>query len=47
MLGGGRPYHCVVHLHSDHPDYPINEHLVRTVIEREKPPFCTYDLSIN
>jgi phage tail-like protein len=47
MLGGGRPYHFVVHLHSDHPDYPINEHLVRTIIEREKPPFCTYDLSIN
>ncbi len=46
MIGGGRPYHFVVNLHPDSSDYPIHESLIRTVIEREKPPFCTYDLNI-
>jgi phage tail-like protein len=47
LMGGGRPYHFVVHLHPEHPDQAIDELLVRTVIEREKPPFCTYDLDID
>jgi len=47
MLGGGRPYHFVVHLHSENSQRPINEALVRRIIEREKPPFCTYDLTID
>jgi phage tail-like protein len=47
LIGGGRPYHFIVSLHPEagHPE--IDEALVRRVIEREKPPFCTYDLMIN
>lgn len=47
LLGGGRPYHFIVSLHPDSDHSPIDEVLVRRVIEREKPPFCTYDLTIN
>jgi len=47
MMGGGRPYHFVVQLYSEDTDTPIDEALVRKVIEREKPPFCTYDLNIS
>ena len=46
MMGGGRPFHFMVRLRPEHPDQIIDESLVRMVIEREKPPFCTYDLSI-
>jgi phage tail-like protein len=46
MIGGGQPYHFIVRLRSEYPDQLIDEPLVRTVIDREKPPFCTYDLSI-
>lgn len=45
MLGGGRPYHFVVSLHPEPSNHSINEVLVRQIIEREKPPFCTYDLT--
>lgn len=45
MLGGGRPYHFIVRLRPDSPDQ-IDERLVREIIEREKPAFCTYDLDI-
>ena len=47
MLGGGRPYHFVVRLRREHSNQQIDELLVRTVIEREKPPFCTYDLDMD
>lgn len=46
IFGGGRPYHFIVQLRPEYPNQSINEQLVRTVIEREKPPFCTYDLDI-
>lgn len=46
MMGGGRPFHFMVRLRPERPDQIIDELLVRMVIEREKPPFCTYDLSI-
>lgn len=46
MLGGGRPYHFIVRLRREHPDQVIDEALVRSIIEQEKPAFCTYDLSI-
>ena len=46
MIGGGRPFHFVVRLRPERSDQTIDESLVRMVIEREKPPFCTYDLSI-
>jgi phage tail-like protein len=44
-LGGGRPYHFSVQITV--PDrLLIDERLVRSVIEQEKPAFCTYDLKI-
>ena len=48
MIGGGRPYHYVVRLRTP-PDYlhSLDLNLIRSVIEREKPPFCTYDLDVN
>ncbi|MEB3356790.1 MAG: phage tail protein, partial [Synechococcales bacterium] len=45
ILGGGRPYHFQVRLRSEQPEQ-INETLVRELIERQKPAFCTYDLEI-
>ena len=47
MFGGGRPYHFVVNLHAENSGQSIDETLVRKIIEREKPPFCTYDLNID
>jgi phage tail-like protein len=44
-LGGGRPYHFSVRLKVSDLDQ-VNERLVRSVIEQEKPAFCTYDLAI-
>jgi phage tail-like protein len=44
-LGGGRPYHFSVQISVDNFD-PVSERLVRSVIEQEKPAFCTYDLTI-
>lgn len=46
LLGGGRPYHFLVKLRPEAGHAAIDEALVRRVIEREKPPFCTYDLTI-
>ncbi|MEO1403201.1 MAG: phage tail protein [Cyanobacteria bacterium J06635_1] len=49
ILGGHRPYHFSVRLRppADSPtDYPLDETLIRTIIEQEKPAFCSYDLSI-
>lgn len=45
MLGGGRPFHFMVRLRPE-PDRQIDEGLVRNIIEREKPAFCTYELAI-
>lgn len=45
MLGGGRPFHFIVRLRAEQ-ENQIDERLVRTIIEREKPAFCTYDLEI-
>lgn len=44
-LGGIKPFHFTVRLRfaSNH---PINEPLIRTIIEQEKPAFCSYDLII-
>lgn len=46
MLGGGRPFHFIVRLRPE-PDKQIDERLVKDIIEREKPAFCTYDLLIS
>jgi phage tail-like protein len=45
VLGGGQPYHFVVHLRPDRPN-SVNEQLVRRIIDQEKPAFSTYDLFI-
>lgn len=45
VLGGGKPYHFQVLLRAN-PDNPIDEQLVRRILDREKPVFCTYDLWI-
>lgn len=45
MLGGGKPYHFSVRLRQQVPDQ-VDEDLVRQIINREKPAFCTYDLAI-
>jgi len=41
LIGGGRPYHFIVRLRSPE---PLDEPLIRTIIEQEKPAFCTYEL---
>lgn len=46
VLGGGKPYHFIVHLRSQFPNQ-IHEDLIRQIIEAEKPAFCTYDLYID
>lgn len=45
VIGGGKPYHFQVRLRAN-PDNPIDEQLVRRILDREKPAFCTYDLWI-
>jgi phage tail-like protein len=45
-LGGGRPYHFSVTLRSEYSER-IEEPLVREIIERYKPAFCTYDLQLS
>lgn len=45
-LGGGRPYHFTICLRPG-PDHPIDEALVRHIVDQEKPAFCTYDLEIH
>ncbi len=45
ILGGGRPYHFIVWLRCQEPKR-IDEGLVRSIIDQEKPAFCTYDLYI-
>lgn len=46
ILGGGQPFHFSVHLRRDEPTRELDESVIRLVIEREKPAFCTYDLEI-
>lgn len=45
LLGGGRPFHFTVHLRP-HAGQTLDEAFIRSVIEQEKPAFCTYDLLI-
>ncbi len=45
ILGGGKPFHFIVRLRPEI-DRPIDEELVRQVIEQEKPAFCIYELYI-
>lgn len=45
LLGGHRPYHFSVQLRPP-ADYSLDETLIRTIIDQEKPAFCSYDLAI-
>lgn len=45
IVGGGRPFHFSITLRPDS-GMQIDEHLVRHIIEQEKPAFCTYELYI-
>ena len=45
MLGSGRPYHFKVRLRTD-VSHQLDEELIREIIERYKPAFSTYELSI-
>jgi phage tail-like protein len=45
VLGGGRPFHFQVCLRAQ-PNHVLDEHLIRRIIDQEKPAFCTYDLMI-
>ena len=43
LIGGGQPFHFMVRLQSHE---PLEEGLIRTIIDQEKPAFCTYDLDL-
>ncbi|MEL6247525.1 MAG: phage tail protein [Cyanobacteria bacterium J06648_16] len=45
VLGGYRPYHFAVRLRPP-TDHPIDLTLIRTILDQEKPAFCSYDLSV-
>ncbi|MBE9070275.1 phage tail protein [Leptolyngbya cf. ectocarpi LEGE 11479] len=45
ILSGNIPYHFNVHLRPT-ADHPLDETLIHTIIEQEKPAFCSYNLSI-
>lgn len=47
-LGGGNAYHFTVTLRPDTAEQfeQLDETMLRTIIEQEKPAFCTYDLTI-
>ncbi len=45
VLGGGRAYHFTVRLRT-RPGKQIETDLIRQIIDREKPTWCTYDLYI-
>jgi phage tail-like protein len=45
MLGGGTPYHFSVRLQLE-PETKIEEATIHQIIERQKPAFCTYDLTL-
>ena len=51
IIGGGQPYHFIVRLRAcpaevSLPDLQANEALIRTIIDQEKPAFCTYELHL-
>lgn len=45
IIGGGKAYHFDVRLRAE-PNSPIDEQLVRRIIDQEKPAFCSYSLCI-
>ena len=46
ILGGGKPFHFTVLLRAPDPQQ-LDEALIRTIIDQEKPAFCTYDLLLD
>lgn len=49
VLGGGQAFHFCVRLRADrhHATDRLDETIIRTIIEQEKPAFCTYELMID
>lgn len=48
VLGGGQAYHFCVRLRCKaQSTQPLDEALIRRIIEQEKPAFCTYELAID
>jgi phage tail-like protein len=45
ILGGSRPLHFLICLRPP-AQYPLDESLIRQIIQQEKPAFCTYELRI-
>ena len=45
LLSGGRPFHFSITLRSPQPDR-LDEALIRSIIDQERPACCTYDLTI-
>jgi phage tail-like protein len=45
ILGGGKPFHFIVRL-CPPAGHALDAALIRSIIEQEKPVFCTYDLDI-
>ncbi|MGK7929651.1 MAG: phage tail protein [Spirulina sp.] len=43
IMGGGQPFHFIVRLRAER-DRPLDEKLIRQIIDREKPAFCSYEL---
>ena len=46
ILGGGQPFYFCVHLNFQGYEQKISDDIMRSVIEQEKPAFCSYDLQI-
>ena len=43
IMGGGQPFHFILRLRYDR-DRPLDENLIRKIVDQEKPAFCTYEL---
>jgi phage tail-like protein len=46
VLAGGEAFNFQVVLRPHLPNFPLNEQLIRRIIDQEKPAFCTYNLII-
>lgn len=46
VLGGGRPFYFTVRLRPEPNSAPLNQDIIHTIIEQQKPVHCTYNLYI-
>ena len=48
VLGSGKPFHFIVRLRADSDSsFPLDEQLIRLIIEQQKPAWCTYELYLS